>query len=427
LTYEIILPPKWITIAKRAGDTVSNSYGLIQFNDINTRPLSGNKLILRGTGSRYHADCKCVMSNTTLAFPVTHTSISGQNSNNIEFQNIHFTKNKIKTTQGRVERVGTGNEDYLVVQLEVGFPTLAPFPAGVTDTSISHGRKIRRYRLIVDPNSPGGFNPVYIRPDPEINAKGGVVWEKAEKINDQYWKVYTLPRWHRYQFSKDQKVGIKTKHGKHAYYFEGDSEGGRPSSRISFIGVQWTQETRGIFRGVDVVSVRNSYAGPDPYLRYRLDPRRNAVAVSYLSSSAGGPQIGSADDYPLNYDWSDRDSSVKARDGGRWHSITHNNFVRLGDDAIGLFHVEDNVYIGSNRIVDGPARGVYQLNRCARFYGNVTYEDMIYINAPQKNIEQVYDYRAVPVKHSWSRTEANQRCNAWTTAVCSRDRNQCRS
>jgi len=266
LTYEIVLPNKWITISPKWNDQKLNSIGLLRFDNI--KPGQGNKLLVRGTGRYFNENCQCEMSNTTLAFPWNHTNISGTNSSNIEFNNIHFTKNRIKVTQGIVQRIGT---DHIVVKLEEGFPTLAPSkfggickPRDENDASYStqhlcsypeingdkgHGKKIRKYELVSDPASPGGFNPVYLRPPKRI--KGGVEWYKAEKdfspgAHPQDWKVYILPIENIQYFEEDDPVGIKSKHGQHAYYFERGAltQGGqnKASQGITFANVQWTQE-----------------------------------------------------------------------------------------------------------------------------------------------------------------------------------------
>lgn len=406
-TYEIVLPPKWITIRANASDQPKNSQGLIHIEDFDPGP--GNKLVIRGTGRTEYAACQCELSNTTLDFPWDHTSISGDDARNVEFNNIHFTKNRVKVSQGVIRKLDPA-ADYLKINLERGFPSLASADSGGIMGEKHHGRKLRQYTLVSDPNSPTGKRPRLVRPP--AAAPGGVVWEKAEPFytgdnpaTARVWKVYTKPRWHRNFFASDQLVGIKSKHGKHAYYFTG-------GYNIRFNGVQWTQETRGVFRGVNGVTVNDSYAGPDPFLNTRLG-RRNEAVVAYLASSGGGPQIGSHDDYPLNYDWRDRPEwtfRIFTRSGGSFHKVYSNEFRRLGDDPIGLFHVEGNVLIANNDLVEGPARAIFHLNRCAEFcpantncFASVSgLETNRMSNTSNPPIERRWKYNVVPKWHNWS-------------------------
>jgi len=364
LQYHINLPSGRFNIVPNPGESVPVRTGLINFDNFD--PGVGNKLIISGQG----------MYRTTLVFPVANTNVSGRNASRIQFKKLHFTKDRLKVTQGTV--VSENSDPRLIVQLDAGYPTLAKFPAGIFDNAKDHGRKVRRYAMIPDPHNPGQQMPVYRRYDD--NRPGGLVWKSAIKFapndaNDRRWRITMQTPSDRAYLKQGHRVGFKSKHGGQAYQFIN-------GANISFISVQWTHETRGIFRGVENVTVKDSRAGIDSnidsYFKGVLldDGSRGDITgvVPFLASSSGGPQIGSPYDHPLNWRWlgdlRDR-HGVLAPGGGSDHTVENNLFFRLGDDPIGIFNVESRVKVVNNRLIDGPARGTLNYNVCG-FFNHVT-------------------------------------------------------
>ncbi len=403
LTYRIHLPRGRFAIVPRPNEVVGERTGLIDFGNFD--PGAGNKLIISGMG----------MYQTTLVFPVANTNLSGRGASRIQWEKIHFTKDRLKVSQGKVVSVYPN----LVVELERGFPSLQPFPYGIYDGSKDHGRKIRRYVMAADPNNPGAKIPSYSRF--ADNRPGGPKWKYARKEfpgipQNRRWIIILSEPGDKALFRTNDLLGIKSKHGGQAYQFIG-------GSHLSFVEVQWTHETRGVFRGVQNVTVRNSRAGPDPWLDRHFtnvlqadglrSPRTGVV--SYLASSAGGPQVGSPPDNPINWSLLGKKpgEGVLARSGGDNHRIENNSFVRLGDDPIGLFNVERNVIVRGNAVIEGPARGILNFNVCGNydpyFYNHVAITGNYFRNTWLKNL----GFYPGALLRAWTPDQLRNWCANW--------------
>jgi len=310
----------------------------------------------------------------------------------------------LKTTQGRVVQV---NSDHLVVELEAGFPSLHQFPRGIVDNTKTHGRKIRKYRV------PAGKVPRYQRIDPAV--PGGPKWHHANKFHpndaaDRRWRVYFDNDADVNSFAYNDLVGFKSKHGGQAYKFLN-------ASHITFDSVMWTHETRGVFKGSNNITVKNSRAGPDPWIDNHFTNvqlsrgnwgRRTGVQ-QYLASSSGGPQIGSPPDNPINWNHlPNRPATVFAENGGSHHRLMNNVFTRLGDDPIGLFNVEKNVVVRNNTITDGPARGVLNFNVC-KFFNHVAVRDNTLNNTWVRNLP----FYPKALIGNWSAEVRQPWCQEW--------------
>lgn len=116
-------------------------------------PLTTNHLVVRGTG----------MYNTTIILPLNQTNSSyavngiyGNNTVNVEFSDLTFTRQYPTTTQGKVYNCSS---QYVVVDVEVGFPT--PASLVQNDDPNDQGRYIRIYNYT---NTSTPLNPNYATP-----------------------------------------------------------------------------------------------------------------------------------------------------------------------------------------------------------------------------------------------------------------------
>lgn len=399
--YIINLPGGRYNILPDPLQPVNEQRGLIRTNGFKFRNQGSqtfrtHRLIIRGQG----------MYKTTLVFPVENTNISGSNASRIRWEHLHFTKDRLKTTQGQIKEV---NSDHLVVELELGFPNLRPYEkGGIFNNGLDHGRKIRKYVNPID------GPPEYVRLDNAI--PGGYKWTYARKKfpgapRNRLWKVYFhndhIP--HITKFNVDDLVGIKSKHGGQAYKFVNSFD-------IAFDHVMWTHEARGVFKGAHYIQITNSTAGPDPWIDNHFsnvwpDGIRRTGVEQYLATSSGGPQIGSPPDNPINWlqlSADKRSAAVTAEHGGSNHVVENNQFIRLGDDPIGLFNVEKNVVVKNNRVVDGPARALLDFNVCD-FFGHVTVAGNDFRNSEKKEL----GYYDRALEGSWKPADLVPWCRAW--------------
>lgn len=301
------------------------------------------------------------MLETTLVFPrgisaspgVYVPSIAGTKVNGVLWQDIHFTKDRLMVTQGIVEKAYRNVNDETVLRLLIddGFPHLDHISnGGIFDRYNPHGRYIMKF-----------VGNTYKRLS---NHDGGYPWLRASRsgTNNRLWNIVLDNDTDRKAlsfFSEGSKIGIKSKHGGQAYRF-------LDGSRIAFKRVRWTRATRGVFRGVDNVTIESSIANRDSCIDVYTGPSLRATdcvkrRFSYLASHSGGPQIGNPADNPFNPKF------AHITNGGDNHRIYNNRFIALGDDPIGLFHLKSRSTVTNNFISDGVARDIYHLDACGYY------------------------------------------------------------
>lgn len=329
-------------------------------------PGPGNRMQFQGVDK----------ARTTLVFPVEQISISGINASGILWQDIHFTKNRLTVSQGKIlstRRDLTTGEPVVRIRLQKGFPSLAPQEeGGIGNYLRSSGRYLLKFNEIKSSNGTV-TGAVYER---FRNYNGGYPWRSAKRVPDNTGRTWDVVLKRPSSIDADVlaffephvTVGIKSKHGGQAYRFHG-------GARIWFNNVRWTRGTRGVFRGVGNVAITNSVAQPDrcidTYSGHSWDPTVcHEKKVSYLASHSGGPQIGQPVDNPFSSDKDpnspERNQKV-ARHGGAYHVVANNRFIALGDDPVGLFNLKGRTEIRDNFIVGGIVRGIYHLDVCG-FY-----------------------------------------------------------
>jgi len=429
--YLIQLPPGRFEVGMHR--EIDSNKGVIDFTDVVTRDRT-NWIIIRGWGHN-----PLQPKSTTLVTSVKNHTITGWNSTGIHWEHVHFTKDRMKVSQGKIVTTSTSVDPphWAVIKLEVGFPSLNDYrdppqgpekSYGIFNRTLEHGRKLRIFTNV-------DSAPRYVR----LNGKpGGIVWTDPAKLPDEpgrfdrRWRVtlHDLPRGMsaRSLFPRDTAVGIKSKHGGQAYRFFG-------GSRIRFSHVRWTHESRGLFRNVDRAEVLHSHVGYDPELQnnhfQRVRWYDNSIGSRtnikpYLSTSAGGPQFGQPQDNVFNFTCYPKysgclplASNVEGNSGGRDHVVMGNRFLNLGDDPVAVFNVGKGVSIKNNRIIGSSAREILSYSTCD-FHSHVGIAN----NTPTSNmsVRRMLNYPGDVINKpnqsdnvAWARWEAyrDSRCRTW--------------
>jgi hypothetical protein len=284
-TLVIEINPGTYNIHNELGSTT----GLIDISDVDPGAWDG-RLVFRGGG-------QSGANSTTLVFDDTLVSLYGRNVYHVTFQGMHMTRPDLKVSQGTVVSVSAGK---VVLDIQSGFPS----PQDIFNSGSTSGRYLRAY----DNTNP--LDPHIIGNDswpPSSNAQ--IPWNTATKVSGfaNRWQINLKSSSLVAGYSVGDLVGIKSKHGADAYWFNVGSD-------FVFDDILWTRETRGVFRsGFDHIRISNSTI-----------TRGNAIngQMPALSSPDGGPQLGNQNDVPIS------------------HIVVENcNFTGTGDDAIAYFKV----------------------------------------------------------------------------------------
>jgi hypothetical protein len=198
-----------------------------------------------------------------------------------------------------------------VLDLQEGFPT----PDAIFNPHSDQGRFLRRYT-----NS---------RTDPQMISENNeqVPWVSASHVEGQRWE-FELKKNEVANYSQGDLIGIKSKHGGQAYWFDGGSD-------LVFQSVKWTQKTRGVFRGgFDKIQFLNCVTDRSPAIHGQ---------TPCLASPGGGPQIGQPDDPPTT-----------------GNLVKSCRFIASGDDAVAFFNASGE--ISDCYIRDAFARGILAAN-----------------------------------------------------------------
>ena len=165
-------------------------------------------------------------------------------------------------------------------------------------------------------------------------------------------------------FSVGDQLGVKSKHGEQAYVF-------RKCRNVTFERVRWTQESRGVFKEVERVVIRNCAILRAPAIH---------GVVPFLSTPGGGPQIG----------------QPSLSHGGGAHFVADNNFVGTGDDAIAFFNVR-SATARRNRVADPFNRGILNFHiQGASGYRRLTLEDNLLVRCGVKELDTHHSIPTAP-------------------------------
>ncbi len=282
-TIALHLPAGVFTLSARGADPPS-----IDVSGINPGPTG--RLILQGAGP----------DRTTLVFDTRHDEIFGRNTSHVAFIGLHFTIGHMTISQGIVDSV---EPNAVTLRIAEGFPT----PADLYNPNSDRGRYLRRCTA-------GHID----QQDRQIP------WDQADPMSDGRWRLTIRPRRDAAPFHPGDQLAIKSKGDDgNAYRFLGGDD-------IVFDHVAWSRLTRGVFRGVNNVQIRNAAILRDPPVHGQLP---------CLASAAGGPQIGQPRDPPTTGD-----------------IVQNFTASGTGDDALAFFNASGAVTNAT--ITDSFARGI---------------------------------------------------------------------
>jgi hypothetical protein len=304
-------------------------------------PAAGALLTIAGAGA----------AQTVLRFDGLFDVIRGRNASRVRFADLTFARQRLTTTQGVVVAADATS---VTLQIQDDYPLPLEIMGDPERLQPGAGRWMRRYRQAAS----GDCELVTDR-------EQGTVWPPTQNVQVKWlnatiaggprtWKLggvsWTFGPNSEPVYSKGDVVGIKSKHGGQAFFFDG-------GSNISFVRTTWTEHSRGVLRGgisditFEGTAVRKSSLAPSSGLPL------------CLATPGGGPQLGQPDDGPI-------------------HNIVVKNHssASTGDDAIACFNVKSGEISGSN-IADAFARGIYlykssptlsenRLQRCPVWHDN---------------------------------------------------------
>ena len=239
--------------------------------------------------------------NTVFQFNPDQTDFFADKARRISIIGLHLTQDRLEASQGVVVNPAQYPADWVVIDIQPGFPGMEPYPLGLFNpsTAVGNGKFLRRY---VAASGACNIDPTFaqlpydtVTQDPTVPTR---------------WWFHVTPGSLNIMPKGGDLIGIKSKPflGQ-AYYFA-------ESTDIMFAEVVWTRSSRGVFsRGTKRALIYDSWILPQ---RSAADP---AIC---MSSSAGGPQIGEEGDPPT---WGNLVDGLHA--------------YNTGDDSIAVFNSGD--------------------------------------------------------------------------------------
>jgi hypothetical protein len=219
-----------------------------------------------------------------------------KNVNRVSIENMHVTHKTYTVSQGHVVAVEPGK---VILDIQSGFPS----PQKIY-LNWDQGRYLRKY--------------INSRTNPELVVSNNdqIPWLSAspDSIVPNRWHIHlNRANYVAAHYQIGDLIGIKSKHEGQAFWFMGGYD-------IKFENILWTHLSRGVFRYVNKITIRNYHVAKAPAIEGQ---------VPALSTPSGGPQIGQP--------W---DGNVKDV------LVENSTFDGTGDDAIALFNVENAVVYG---------------------------------------------------------------------------------
>lgn len=271
--------------------TPGTCVGTKSINVSDIAPGPQGRLILYGAGQ----------VDTVFQFNPDQTDFYGVKAHRVSIIGFHLTQDRLEATQGIVVDPAQYPADWVVIDIQPGFPGMEPYPQGLftPSTGAGNGRFLRRYVAT------GGVCNI----DPSFDQLPYDSVTRDPTVPRRWW-FHVTPGGLNIMPKGGDLIGIKAKPflGQ-AYYFA-------ESTDIMFDEVVWTRASRGVFsRGTKRALIYDSWILPQ---RSAADP---AIC---LSSSAGGPQIGEEGDPPT---WGNLVDGLHA--------------YNTGDDSIAVFNSGD--------------------------------------------------------------------------------------
>ncbi|MCC2979594.1 MULTISPECIES: hypothetical protein [unclassified Sphingomonas] len=251
---------------------------------------------------------------TTIITDDDLVGIMGRRTSCVTVADLTMTRRKIETTQGHVVAL-TPNS--VTIDIPQGFPAPTSLLSNVQE-EYADGREVNRKWLRRFNETPQG--PQIDVEQPQVN------WLSAVRApgGKGRWHFNLREGRNMPRLRPGDLIGVKSKFGRDAYRFT-------DGAHITFRGVRWLMETRGIFHRVDYVTIEDCSISPPPPI--------NGIRFA-LASSSGGPQIG----HPMQPSQT------------RGHLVTGNDFRGTGDDALMFAHASG--LVENNRLADSFALGI---------------------------------------------------------------------
>ncbi len=293
-------------------------------------PINFPKRFIIGEKGRFIIQGEGIRKTELITAEGEATTIEGSGIKRLTFVGIHFSRNYYTVSQGIV--VGEIQSKRVTLKIDKGFPSPEDLWS-IKGKPLKQGKYLKKY----DYND--GDPLVHI----EDEGRRQVPWIVKEtwEVSPGVWSFgLRKSGWDSY-FKKGDLVGIKCKHGGHAYRFSGVED-------IIFKDCLWTHRTRGIVKNFKKLQWINCSTE-------RLPPVNGRTPC--LSTPGGGPQFGHKTD-EMSHDL----------------VIRNCNFTSSGDDNIGIFKV-DGVLIKNTVSVNS-------FGRCITMFKlkNVTLENVTIIN-----------------------------------------------
>lgn len=251
---------------------------------------------------------------TTIITDDDLVGIMGRRTSCATIADLTMSRRKIETTQGHVVAL-TPNS--VTIDIPSGFPAPTSLLSDVQE-EYADGREVNRKWL-------RRFNETPEGPQIDIGQRQ-VNWLSAVRTpgGKNRWRFALREVRNMSRFRPGDLIGVKSKSGRDAYRFT-------DGAHITFRGVRWLMETRGIFHRVDYVTIQDCSISPPPPI--------NGVRFA-MASSSGGPQIG----HPMQPGQT------------RGHRVIGNDFRGTGDDALMFAHASG--VVENNRLADSFALGI---------------------------------------------------------------------
>lgn len=248
-------------------------------------------------------------NRTTIITDDDLVGIMGRRSSCITIADLTMSRRKIESTQGHVVAV---TPDSVTLDIPRGFPAPTSLLSDIEE-EYGDGRQVnRKWLRRFDETAQG---PQIDVDQPQVN------WLSAIRLpgSGNRWRFTLREGRNMPRFRPGDLIGVKSKSGRDAYRFT-------DGQRITFRGVRWQMETRGIFHRVDYVTIQDCSIAPPP----------SVGGIRFvMASSSGGPQIG----HPMQPQQT------------HGHIVTGNDFRGTGDDALMFAHaaglVQDNLLADS--------------------------------------------------------------------------------
>lgn len=251
----------------------------------------------------FKADAPQGPNPTIFEFPgVEQIEVVGNNSKNIMFQSIQFSRGQKTVTQGYVTNKGAeGGKGFVTIKIDPGFPTIPD-----VFSTLANGKWLKKYN-----ESVGGGYPILVPCD---NKQVG--WDTYTEVNTREYKLVTLGTTAPSYYSVGDLVAVKCKKFFPAYEFT-DCDG------ITFQNVVWHGQARGLFLGTfDNIKIYNCRIVRLPD---NLNSGNTREKKYCISTPSGGPQIGN------------EHSTVQ--NNGKNITVEDCRFEAVGDDEIALFKI----------------------------------------------------------------------------------------